>query len=63
MWTEGNNNETWTKKCGLRKIGWNMNNEVDNVTSSSLSLMTLQAGQKQMLHTLFFVLFFVSFFD
>ena len=36
-----------------------MNNEVDNVTSSSLSLMTLQAGQKQMLHTLFFCLFFV----
>ena len=46
MWTEGNNNETWTKKCGLRKLGWNMNNEVDTVTSSSLSLMTLQAGQK-----------------
>ena len=33
-------------KCGLKEIRWNMNNEVDNVTSPSLSLMTLQVGQK-----------------
>ena len=30
----------------LKEIRWNMNNEVDNVTSTSLNLTTLQAGQK-----------------
>ena len=29
---EGNKNETWTIKCGLKEMRWNMNNEVDNVT-------------------------------
>ena len=24
--------ETWTIKCGLKKIRWNMNNDIDNVT-------------------------------
>ena len=24
--------ETWTMKCGLKEIRWNMNNEVNNVT-------------------------------
>ena len=38
--------ETWTMKCGLKEIRWNMNNEVDSVTFPSLSLTTLQAGQK-----------------
>ena len=38
--------ETWTMKCGLKEIRWNMNNEVDNATSLSLSLTTLPAGQK-----------------
>ena len=38
--------ETWTLKCGLKEFRWNMNNQVDNVTSPSLSLTTLQAGQK-----------------
>ena len=46
LWAEGNKNETWSMKCGLKEIRWNMNNEVDNVTSPSLSLTTLQAGQK-----------------
>ena len=46
LWTEGNKNETWSMKCGLKEITWNMNNKVDNVTSPSLSLTTLQAGQK-----------------
>ena len=23
--------KTWTMKCGLKEIRWNMNNEVDNV--------------------------------
>ena len=32
LWTEGNNNETWTMKYGLKEMRWNMNNEVDNVT-------------------------------
>ena len=46
LWTEGNNNETWSMKCGLKEMRWNMNNEVDNVTSPSFILTTLQAGQK-----------------
>ena len=32
--------------CELKEMRWNMNNEVDNVTSTSLNLTTLQAGQK-----------------
>ena len=24
--------ETWTMKCGLKEMRWNMNNEVNNVT-------------------------------
>ena len=45
-WTEGNEmkheqwsvdwrkwDETWTMKCGVKGIRWNMNNEVDNVTN------------------------------
>ena len=46
MWPEGNKNETWTIKCGLKEMRWNMNNEFDNVTSSCLRLTTLQASQK-----------------
>ena len=46
LWTEGNKNETWSMKCGLKEMRWNMSNEADNVTSPSLSLTTLQAGQK-----------------
>ena len=58
LWTEGNKNETWSSvdwkkwnetwrtKCGLKEMRWNINNEVDNVASPSLSLTTLQAGQK-----------------
>ena len=38
--------ETWTMKCGLRDMIWNMNNDVNNVTFPSSSLTTLQAGQK-----------------
>ena len=34
LWTEGNKNETWSMKCGLKEIRWNMNNEVDNVTTT-----------------------------
>ena len=29
LWTE-ENNETWTMKCGLKEMRWNMNNEVWN---------------------------------
>ena len=61
LWTEGNKNETWSMKCGLMEMRWNMSNEFDNITSPSLSLTTLQAGQKEMLHTFFF--FFVSLID
>ena len=32
--------------CELKEMRGNMNNEVDNVTSTSLNLTTLQAGQK-----------------
>ena len=32
LWTEGNKNETWSMKCGLKEMKWNMNNEVDNTT-------------------------------
>ena len=28
LWTEGNKNETWSMKCGLEEMRWNMNNEV-----------------------------------
>ena len=38
--------ETWTMKCELKEMKWNMINEVDNVISPSLSLMTLQPRQK-----------------
>ena len=44
LWTERRwnmNNEVWTE--GSR---WNMDSEVDNVTSPSLRLTTLQVGQK-----------------
>ena len=44
--TEGNKNETWSMKCGLKEIRWDMNNEVDNVRSLSSSWTTLQVGQK-----------------
>ena len=27
--------ETWTMKCRLKEIRWNMNNEVDNATIST----------------------------
>ena len=30
--TEGNKNETWTTKCRLKEMRWNMNNEVDNLS-------------------------------
>ena len=33
LWTEGNKNETWTMKCELKKMRWNMNNEIDNITA------------------------------
>ena len=39
-------------KFELKEMRWNMNNEVDNVISLTLSLATLQAGQKLMLHFL-----------
>ena len=32
LWTEGIKNETWSVKCGLKEMRWNINNEVDNVT-------------------------------
>ena len=32
QWTEGKKNETWSMKCGLKEMRWNMNNEVVNVT-------------------------------
>ena len=28
LWTEGNKNETWSMKCGLKEMRWNMNNPV-----------------------------------
>ena len=37
--------ETWTMRCGLVEIRWNMNNEVNNMTSTSFCLTTLQVGQ------------------
>ena len=46
LWNEENKNETWTMKCGLKEMRWKINNEIDNVTSPSLSLTTLQVGQK-----------------
>ena len=33
-------------KCELIEMAWNMNKEIENVTSRYLSLRTLQAGQK-----------------
>ena len=53
LWTEGIKNETWSMTCGMKKMRWNMNNKVDNVTSPSLNSTTLQVGQK--CYTLFFV--------
>ena len=46
LWAEENKNETWSMKCGLKEMRWNMNNKVDNATYPSLSLTTLQEGQK-----------------
>ena len=31
LWTEGNTNESWSIKPGLKEMRWNMNNQVDNV--------------------------------
>ena len=28
LWAEGNKNETWSMKCGLKEMRWNMNNEM-----------------------------------
>ena len=28
LWPEGNKNDTWSMKCGLKEMRWNMNNEV-----------------------------------
>ena len=28
LWIDGNKNETWTMKCELTDLRWNMNNEV-----------------------------------
>ena len=28
LWTERNKNETWSMKCDLKEMRWNMNNEV-----------------------------------
>ena len=47
LWTEGNKSEIWEMKCGLKEMRWNMNNQVDNLTSPSLNLTTLQARQKK----------------
>ena len=57
LWTEGNKNETWSMRCGLKEKRWNMknevwtnrnemkhNNEADNVTISTL---ILQSSEKQ----------------
>ena len=57
MWTEGNNNETWTKKCGLKKIGWNMNNDVDNVTFNDFT-----SGSKILSFSFAFCFVFFCFF-
>ena len=38
LWTEGNKNETWSMKCGLKEMRWNMNNEVDNATGRRVYL-------------------------
>ena len=35
LWTEGNKTGTWSMKCGLKEMTWNMNNELDNVTFTS----------------------------
>ena len=31
LWTEENKDETWTMKCALKEMRWNMNNDVDIV--------------------------------
>ena len=28
LWIEGNQNEIWSMKCGLKEMRWNINNEV-----------------------------------
>ena len=38
--------ETWTIKCGLKELRWNMNNEVDNVTFNNCEkYLVLLAGK------------------
>ena len=60
LWAEGNENKTWSLSFGLKEMRWNVNNEVDNITSPSLSLATSQVGQKLLLPSLFlFVCLFV----
>ena len=35
LWTAGNRNETWSMKCRLKEMGWNMNSEINNVTQET----------------------------
>ena len=59
MWIEGNKNETWSMKCGLTEMRWNMNNEIDNATSP-FEFSDLTSGSEIMSHTLsHFFCFFV----
>ena len=30
LWTEGNKLGTWSVKCGLKQMRWNLNSEVEN---------------------------------
>ena len=38
LWIEEIKNETWSMKCGLKAMRWNMNNEIDNVAKKDFSL-------------------------
>ena len=61
LWVKGNKNEEWSMKCGLKEMRWKMNNKGNDVTSPSLSLTTLQAGQIYVKHSLsFFLCLFIK---
>ena len=44
LWTEGSKNGTWSMKCGLKEMRWNMSNEVDNVTPIIFYQIPLTSG-------------------
>ena len=49
-WTEGKKNETWSIKCGLKEMRWNMNNEINYVKFPGQPNLVVNSGVHPSLH-------------